>query len=145
MIPIRYDKEGNIVIETTLIGICKELKAKLLVDTGFSSSLAVPISVACQIGLSPVGVGRVRLADGSVITLPIFLGKVKIGDKIIDTTYLVLSEESKECLVGMELLAPYEITFHAAQKEVSIEEKESFIKNKHISELKQSLRNLIPR
>ena len=142
MIPIRYDN-GNIVIETTLIGICKELKAKLLVDTGFSSSLAVPISVACQIGLSPVGVGRVQLADGSVITLPIFLGKVKIGDKIIDTTYLVLSEESKECLVGMELLAPYKISFHAAAKRVTIEE--SFIKNAHISELKQSLRKIIPR
>ena len=142
-IPTRFDAQRNIIMDVTLIGTCREKKTNLILDTGFSLSLAVPISIACEIGLVPSGVGRVRLADGSVITLPIFLGKIKIGDKIIDTTYLVLSEESRECLIGMELLAPYKISFHAKAKRVTIEE--SFIKDAHISELKQSLRKIIPR
>jgi len=145
-IPANFDEQGNIRIPVKLIGLCRERNVSLILDSGFSGNITCPISLACAIGLKPQGVGSVQLADGSIITLPIFLGKVKIGDKIIDTTYLVLSEESKECLVGMELLAPYKITFHADKKEVSInDEKQSFIKNKHIQDLQKSLRKIIPR
>lgn len=141
-IPAHFDERRNIRIPIKLIGTCDELAVNSLFDTGFSGNVACPISVACAIGLKPQGVGSVQLADGSVVTMPVFIGKVKIGNNIIDTTYLVLSEETKECLVGMDLMSPYEINFLAAEKKVAITEEG----NMHsLSELKQSLRRIVPR
>lgn len=135
---------GNLVLYATLIGTCKEVKKELIIDSGFSSNLAIPLSFAVSIGLCPCGVSSVQLADGTIVTIPVFLGKVKIGDKIIDTTYLVLPTEGiKMCLVGMELLSNYKVCFHAEKKEITIEE--NFNKDTHISELKQSLHKIIPR
>ena len=142
MIRAGYNDTGNLVLYATLIGTCKEVETELIIDSGFSSNLAIPISIAVSIGLSPCGVSRVQLADGTMVTIPVFLGQIKIGDRTIDTSFLVLSEGMKECLVGMELLSNYKVCFHAEKKEITIEEN---FKEGHLSELKQSLRKIVPR
>lgn len=145
MIKAEYDEKENLVLYATLIGTCKEVKTKLIIDSGFSSNLGIPTSIAVSIGLCPCGVSSVQLADGTIVTIPVFLGKVKIGDKIIDTSYLVLPEGMKECLVGRELLSNYKVCFHTAKKEITIEEKQNFNKDKHLSELKEVLHRIVPR
>jgi len=111
-----YDKEGNIIIPATLIGRCDKKEVDFIVDTSFPSYAAIPTSVAVQIGLSFVGIDELT-------NIPVFLGKVKIGDRIRDTTYLVLGEGSK-CYIGMTLLAPYHVSFCPSKKELSIEERD---------------------
>lgn len=128
-----FDKEGNIIIPATLIGRCDKKDVNFIVDTSFPSYAAVPISVAVQIGLSFVGIDELT-------NIPVFLGKVKIGDKIRDTTYLVLGEGS-ECYIGMSLLAPYQVTFCSSKKEVSIEERDLA----HLKSLRVALHRIAPR
>lgn len=128
-----YDKEGNIIIPATLIGRCDKKDVNLIVDTSFPSYAAIPTSVAVQIGLSFVGIDEIT-------NIPVFLGKIKIGDKIIDSTYLVLPGES-ECYIGMSLLAPYQVSFCSSKKEVSIEERGLA----HLKSLSVALHRIAPR
>lgn len=128
-----YDKEGNIIIPATLIGRCDKKDVNLIVDTSFPSYAAIPTSVAVQIGLSFVGIDELT-------NIPVFLGKIKIGDKIIDSTYLVLPGES-ECYIGMSLLAPYHVSFCSSKKEVSIEERDLA----HLKSLSETLHRIAPR
>ena len=141
MIKASYDEYGNILIDGTIIGICKKSNVKMLLDTGFSGDLCLPISTACEVGLHPTGMGGVRLADGSIVVLPIFLGKIEMGEKIRDCSIFVVPG-GKEVLIGGGLLKPYRVCFHAEKKEITIEEK---FKEGHLSELKQSLRKIVPR
>ena len=136
-------KEKGIEINVTLKGDFGEQSHWAIVDTGFSLGLALPLKDAVRLGLSPISVGHVVTADGKVHNVDIFIGKVKLGNADFEeTTFIVIGDE---ILLGMAVLSPYRVCFHADKKEVSIEEKESFIKNTHISELKQSLRKIIPR
>ena len=136
-------KEKGIEINVTLKGDFGEQSHWAIVDTGFSLGIALPLKDAMVLGLLPISVGNVVTADGAIHKVDIFIGKVKVGNADFEeTTFIVMSDE---VLLGMDVLSPYRVCFHADKKEVLIEEKQSFIKNTHISELKQSLRNLIPR
>jgi len=119
MIAARYDSNGNIILDLVLKGTCGEKKANVLMDTGFSGALAIPISVGCEIGLEGVGEAQVVVASGEVIPAPIFLGKVQIGDETIECIYIILSG-SNEVLIGMELMKNYNVQFHGAQRTITI-------------------------
>lgn len=136
-------KEKGIEINVTLKGDFGEQRQWAIVDTGFSLGIALPLKDAVRLGLLPISVGHVVTADGAVHSVDIFIGKVRLGDADFEeTTFIVIGDV---VLLGMAVLSPYRVCFHADKKEVLIEEKQSFIKNTHISELKQSLRNIIPR
>ncbi|MEA2037158.1 MAG: aspartyl protease family protein, partial [Nanoarchaeota archaeon] len=113
MIAARYDQNGNIILDLKLIGTCGEKKVKVLMDTGFSGALAIPVSTGCEIGLEGVGEAQVIVASGESIPVPIFLGKLKIGDEIIECLYIVLPG-SNEVLIGMEIIKDYNVQFHGA-------------------------------
>ena len=134
-------KQKGIEINVTLKGDFGEQSIWAIVDTGFSLGIALPLHVAVRLGLSPISVGKIVTADGAVHSVDIFIGKVRLGESdFIETTFIVIGDA---ILLGMAVLSSYLVCFHADKKEVSIEQ--SFIKDKHISALQQSLRKIIPR
>jgi len=114
-----------------LIGTCGEKKVKTLMDTGFSGALAIPVDVGCEIGLESVGDAQVIVASGESISVPLFLGKVKIGDDIIECIYIVLSG-SNEVLIGMEIIRDFNVEFHGARRTISIKKAETIQKVEEI-------------
>lgn len=119
MINAKYDEHGNIILDLKLIGNCNEKKVKVLMDTGFSGALAIPVDIGCEIGLEGVGDAHVIVASGEAIPVPIFLGKVEIGDEIIECIYIVLPG-SNEVLIGMDIIRDYNVQFHGAKRTITI-------------------------
>jgi len=127
MIDARYDEDGNIILNLKLIGTCGDKKAQVLMDTGFSGALAIPVSIGCEIGLEGVGDAQVIVASGEVVPVPIFLGKIEIGDEIIECIYIVLAG-STEVLIGMEILKGYSVSFFGDKKAISVNKAEAIEK-----------------
>jgi predicted aspartyl protease len=74
------------------------------------------------LGLTRAGVGDIMLADGSVMTIQLYSGKVQLGSRTYDATYFVFP--SGEVLIGMGLLAQYTVCFDATSGNVSMTELE---------------------
>ena len=171
MIPAEYDTRGSIIVDVTLIGRCGKKKKKVLLDTGFSGSLAIPLSLGCELGLEPLGNGRVILASGEATAVPIFAGKIRIGEDEKDCVYLLLAG-ADEVLLGMDIIKDYNVQFHGAKRAIRIARSEeapaeAIIKAEEIVEaimpvqvieevvipqeksrmeiLKQTLREVVPR
>ncbi len=119
MIPAEYDTRGSIIIDVTLIGKCAEKKKKVLLDTGFSGSIAIPVSVGCELGLDSVGNGRVILASGETRPVPIFAGKIRIGTDEKECVYLIMAG-ADEVLLGMGVIKDYDVRFHGATRTIRI-------------------------
>jgi clan AA aspartic protease len=169
MIAAEYDDRGSIIIDVTLIGKCSEKKKKVLLDTGFSGSLAVPVSLGCELGLESLGNGRVIVASGEIIAVPLFAGKIRIGTDEKDCVYLIIGG-ADQVLLGMSIIKDYNVQFHGAKRTIQInriEETEATEKAEEIVEaimpmaaieevvipeqksrialLKQTLREVVPR
>ena len=121
---ILIDSDGNLRVRVTLIGNCDELEYEAIADTGFSSDVAVPQDVAIAIGLTKSGVSNVMLADGDIVSIPVYLGRCKLGDRIYDASFLVFTD-LPQVLIGMGLLSQYEITFDVSSYEAQIKESEN--------------------
>jgi clan AA aspartic protease len=119
MVSAEYDTRGSIIVDVTLIGKCSEKKKKVLLDTGFSGSLAIPVSLGCEIGLESVGNGRVILASGETRAVPIFAGKIRIGADEKDCVYLIMAG-ADEVLLGMDIIKDYTVQFHGAERTIRI-------------------------
>jgi len=119
MVSAEYDTRGSIIVEVTLIGKCGEKKKKVLLDTGFSGAIAIPLSIGCEIGLQSVGNGRVILASGETTAVPIFAGKIRIGTDEKDCVYLVMAG-ADEVLLGMDIIKDYDVQFHGAKRTIRI-------------------------
>jgi clan AA aspartic protease len=119
MVSAEYDTRGSIIVDVTLIGKCSEKKKKVLLDTGFSGSIAIPVSLGCEIGLESVGNGRVILASGETRAVPIFAGKIRIGTDEKDCVYLIMAG-ADEVLLGMDVIKDYDVQFHGAKRTIRI-------------------------
>jgi clan AA aspartic protease len=168
MIAAEYDTRGSIIVDVTLIGKCSEKKKKVLLDTGFSGSLAIPISLGCELGLESLGNGRVILASGEVVIVSLFAGKLRIGEDEKECVYLVLAG-TDEVLLGMDIIKDYNVQFHGAKKTIQISRGEAKLvqkaeeiieaimpiqkieevvipeKKSRMEILKQTLREVVPR
>jgi clan AA aspartic protease len=83
-----------------------ELYVDALIDTGFSSSLALPASTVAALGLVRQSAGGAVLADGSVRQFDIYAGEVE-WDGLWRP--VLVSAVGNEALVGMRLLARHEL------------------------------------
>jgi predicted aspartyl protease len=113
------DSENQVRIEVEIQGLYKKIPYGAILDTGFSGGLLLPLITAVDLGLEKVGGGNVVLADGSIKTLPIFLCKVKMGDKTSDVSTIVMGND---VLIGMELLAGYQVCVASGKGQVTVEE-----------------------
>jgi predicted aspartyl protease len=133
-------EENAIMVKVTLIGDYERKDVYALMDTGFSSDIALDIEHAIRLGLDPVGIINIRLADGSITSAPTFMGKVKIGDKITDAVYIITG---RGVLIGMGLLKHFDICFSALKNTVQISSG-SIEGSGALSQLWESLRGIFP-
>jgi len=113
------DNQNQVRIEIEIQGLYKKVPYGAILDTGFSGGLLLPLITAVEVGLEKTGGGNVILADGTIKTLPIFLCKVKMGDKISDVSTIVMGND---VLIGMELLAGYQVCVASGKGQVTVEE-----------------------
>lgn len=79
-----------------------ELEIDAIVDTGFTSSLTLPIETVESLDLVRRSGGTALLADGSVLTFEIFDAELKWSDH---WRHAVVSGVGQEPLIGMGALA----------------------------------------
>jgi predicted aspartyl protease len=71
----------------------------LVIDTGFTGTLALPPSMARQLNCQFVAVDTYTLAADVEVELPMYVGSLQIGARRVDTWFIV-----GDALIGMELL-----------------------------------------
>jgi clan AA aspartic protease len=91
-------------------GSSEEISAAI--DTGFTGFLALPTDTIARWGLHLVGARRGRLADGSLILMPLYLAHV-LWDGVLRRVQVL--ETGGPCLVGVSLLYGYVLTFEAIE------------------------------
>jgi clan AA aspartic protease len=80
------------------------------IDTGFTGFLALPTDTIVRLGLQLVGARRGRLADGSLVLMPLYLANV-LWDGVLRRVQVL--ETGGPCLIGVSLLYGYVLTFEA--------------------------------
>ncbi len=72
----------------------------LTVDTGFSGGIALPEEILDEMDVELIDFGIFRLATGDEVELPVFWGKVVVGDCEIETWFI-----PGDSLLGMEFIS----------------------------------------
>ena len=130
------DSENNVRIEVEVQGLYKTVPYGAVVDTGFTGGLVLPVFIAVDIGLEKVGASTIILADGSMMTLPTFLCKLKIGSKVSDVVTIIMGSE---ILVGMEALREHRICISSGTGKVVVEDAASAEDYRRLAENLQRL------
>ena len=78
----------------------------MLIDTGFDSDVALPVTYAIKTGIEQVEFHNVEYANGFIDTLGFTKGKVKIEEFEFDVE-IVWLDDSNEALIGSGFLAKY--------------------------------------
>lgn len=133
------DEHNQVRVEVEIIGLHKTVPYGAIVDTGFTGGLVLPVFVAVDIGLEKVGASTVTLADGSILTLPTFLCKIKMGTKTIDAVTLIMGSD---ILLGIEALKDHRVCISAGTGSVIVEDAAS---TEDYQRLTQSLNKLTSR
>jgi len=113
------DDENQVRVEVEVIGLYKTVPYGAIIDTGFTGGLVLPVFVAVDIGLERVGGSTVTLADGSIMALPTFLCKLKLGSKTFDVVTLIMGNE---ILLGIEALKEHRVCISSGTGNVVVED-----------------------
>ena len=90
------------------------------IDTGYNGQLTLPGNVISSFGLPAGGHIRGMLADGSVISMPVFLAKI---DWLGSPRAVVVTQAEGGPLLGMEMLNGHRVIIDAVEGgEVRVEE-----------------------
>lgn len=89
-----------------------------LIDTGFSSGLALSESFLSLFNLSPVAEQEFELADGSSIFFDVFKIKTKFRNK--EKEVLAVFTKSKDNILGLEFLNNLKLVLDLKEKNVSL-------------------------
>lgn len=81
-------------------------------DTGFEGGVAIPTGAGREVLAEP-GVKRIRLADGSMRSVPTWDGTVEIEGRTFDAEVIALGDRY---LVGLEVLNQLDICFEFGQR-----------------------------
>ncbi|MFQ6087650.1 MAG: hypothetical protein ACE5K0_01945 [Candidatus Methanofastidiosia archaeon] len=87
------DEDGTLVLQ-------KDGDFPLTVDTGFSGAIALPEEILERMNVELIDFGIFRLATGNEVELPVFWGKIVIGDYEIETWFI-----PGDSLLGMEFFS----------------------------------------
>lgn len=134
------DSENNVRMEVEIQGLYKTVPYGAIVDTGFTGGLVLPVFIAVDIGLEKVGASTIILADGSMMTLPTFLCKIKIGSKLTDVVTIIMGSE---ILIGMEALKEHRICISSGTGTVVVEDAASTDDYRRLTESLQRLTGVI--
>ncbi|MGA9406428.1 MAG: hypothetical protein WBW71_04770 [Bacteroidota bacterium] len=76
-----------------------------IIDTGFTGGVSIPIMQALPMGLVLLSTANFTLADGSIDSTYICIGKVMLGT--VEKAVAFSLSKGKDILVGTELLAAF--------------------------------------
>ncbi len=77
-----------------------------LLDTGFDGELILPVSMVMN-GKKPIGYDTWFLADGSEIVAPVYIGTVRIGERVL--TPIVVTVLGDRPIVGIGLISHFRV------------------------------------
>ena len=103
------ERQGVVRLQVSRLGGSSE-EISAAIDTGFTGFLALPTDTIARLGLRLVGARRGRLADGSLILMPLYLAHV-LWDGVLRRVQVL--ETGGPCLVGVSLLYGDVLTFEA--------------------------------
>jgi clan AA aspartic protease len=92
----------------------------VLVDTGFTGELQLPLAIAVPLGLKLVGVAPFEFADGSSSRKMLFSGVISFGKEQQPVTITV--SNSNTPLLGTGLLSGYTLLIDYVEKQFTIKE-----------------------
>lgn len=90
-----------------------------LIDTGYSSGLALSESLLSRFGLQPVAEQEFELADGSSVFFDVFKTRTKFKNQGKDV--LAVFTKSKDNLVGLEFLDNFKFVLDLKEKRISLD------------------------
>ena len=88
------------------------------IDTGFNGELALPVDLAERLGLTPITLIPVELADGSWRLMSISDGRIRIGDMEFLVEIIIGASEPS---IGMGLLRHFKVVLDARAGLVRLE------------------------
>lgn len=135
------DEQNQVRAEVEVQGLYKSVPYGAIIDTGFTGGMVLPIFVAVDIGLEKVGASTVTLADGSVMTLPTFLCKLKLGTKTFDVATIVMGSD---ILIGIEALKNHRVCISTGTGNVVVEEAATTEDYKRLTENLHKLTDGVP-
>ena len=97
---------GHPAIKIGVYGVHRDLKQEfeVMIDTGFTGFLLMPIMSAFPLGLTLVGTGSYTLADNSTSAKLLALGNITIGNEEPLGGIIVLEPNQCSPLLGMDFL-----------------------------------------
>jgi predicted aspartyl protease len=97
---------GHPAIKLGVYGVHPDLKQEfeVMIDTGFTGFLLMPIMSAFPLGLTLVGTGSYTLADNSTSAKLLALGNLTIGNEDPVAGIIVLEPNQCSPLLGMDFL-----------------------------------------
>lgn len=110
------DNQNQVRIEGKIVGLYKSSTFGCILDTGYSGTLVLPLTVAVDLGLEKAGAASVTLADGTTSIVPTFLCKVDIGGVIQDADTLVMGSD---VLLGMGVMEKFQVFIDSAVGKVT--------------------------
>jgi predicted aspartyl protease len=107
-VPIQTRKDGIPVVNVTFHD---KQQFAMMVDTG-STGTVITRSMAAKLGLSPLGMTRMKIADGSVVPLELTVVKsTKISDRIKRDMMVVVAPRAMNMgLLGQDFFEGYNVT-----------------------------------
>ncbi len=120
MIHGHFDEENQPVLTIQLSGPDETIEVTLVVDTGFSSDICVPILVAIALKLPLKFYDFIELADGSVNRELFFQGECKLGELPSREVDIYLTE-SEQGLIGAGMFKGMRLTIDYEQQTVTLE------------------------
>lgn len=116
----RIDEKNQLWVEVTVGEGGNKKTLEVLVDTGFSGELQLPISIAVPLGLKLVGVAPFELADGVSRPKMLFSSSISWGTTTRPVTITVTG--SSTSLLGSGLLNGYVLLADFQKKTFVIKE-----------------------
>ncbi len=92
----------------------------VLLDTGFTSDLKVTPKIATELGLEPIGVTRVGIANGQIIDAPFALALSAMEDVIKDVE-VIISEGTPAVGIGFLSKFDYKAVLDCKNRDVTLE------------------------
>ncbi|MBM3239144.1 hypothetical protein FJZ31_22855 [Candidatus Poribacteria bacterium] len=107
-------------IQITVEGYRTKRTIDAVIDTGFDGYICLPISIAIELGLELCGYQTTELADGSLQTDLVFIGRAALGNLPVADAKVLLTE-SEDALLGVAMLLDYKLEVDFAKQIVKVE------------------------
>jgi predicted aspartyl protease len=106
LLPGYFNSGGHPALKVSVFGIHDSLKKEfeVMIDTGFTGFMLMPIMSAFPLGLTLLGTGNYTLADNSTSPKLLAIGQIVVANE--DPVQGVIVLEPNECtvLLGMDFL-----------------------------------------